>query len=95
MIKFIEVLNQNELKRCVDLVHSLKKYYEPLPEGFNFETLGAASYLHYGNEHLDDEQTNSKYHTIKSKSNPILLENFKWLYDILIQYLLHSCIGIT
>lgn len=87
MIKFIECLNQKELLKCFNLVDGLKDDYQDLPEGFNFKTLGAASYLHYGNEDAGAEQDGSKYHSIKDKVNPILIKNFKWLYDIIIDKL--------
>lgn len=84
MIKLIKVLDEDNLKKCIELVDSLKEYYEPLPEGYNFETLGAASYLHYGNEHDNNEKTGERYHSIKNKTNPILMKNFEWLYNILV-----------
>ena len=87
MIKLIKVLELKDINKCLSLVSSLKGYYTPLPDGFNFETLGAASYLHYGNEHNSNIETGEQYHKIKNDTNPILMNNFKWLYDILIEKL--------
>ena len=85
MIKLVKVLEAENIEKTKNLVESLKSYYEPLPEGYNFETLGAASYLHYGNEHDDNKQTGNKYHSIKNRTNPILIKNFDWLYKILVE----------
>lgn len=84
MIELVKVLEQKEIEKALSTIESLKNHYEPLPEGYNFETLGAASYLHYGNEHENNKQTGEKYHAIKERSNPILMKNFDWLYKILI-----------
>jgi hypothetical protein len=84
MIELVKVLEQKEIQKALFIVDSLKDHYEPLSEGYNFETLGAASYLHYGNEHENYKQSGKKYHAIKERSNPILIKNFDWLYQILI-----------
>lgn len=84
MIELVKVLEQEDTQKALSIIDSLKNHYEPLPEGYNFETLGAASYLHYGNEHENNKQTGEKYHAIKERCNPILMENFDWLYKILI-----------
>lgn len=78
MIKLIECLNREQIEICSKTLNELERYYENLPEGFGFKTLGAATYLHF------PEDTGEKYNRIKNKINPILMKNFRWLYDILI-----------
>jgi hypothetical protein len=87
MIKAIQCLTDDEIKSCLNTLNKLEDYYQTLPEGFNFKTLGAASYLHYGGEDENNEPLGDKYNRIKKEINPILIQNFKWLYDILIKKL--------
>lgn len=85
MIKLIECLTKTEIETCLKTLNELQIHYEDLPEGFNFKTLGAATYLHYGQEDENTEELGLKYNRIKSKTNPILMKNFKWVYEILLK----------
>jgi len=95
MIKLVKVLEQDELKCCKEKIFSLEKFLTKR-EGFEeFDTLGAATYLDYGNEHYgvynsDVDYDNTKYEEIKNILNPILLENFSWLYKKLLPILTHE-----
>lgn len=86
MINFFKVLEDHDLKRCKEIILSLENDYISL-DTTRFKTLGAASYLHYGHEHETNKRDKQQYDNIKDKCNPILMNNFKWLYDILIEHL--------
>lgn len=77
-MKLIKILDKNEVEKTKNLLSDLKIYYCNLPDGFYFKTLGAASYIH-----CNDEK--NSYFEIKNKINPILKDNFQWIYNKIIQ----------
>jgi len=92
MIKLVKVLTPDKLKYCAEKILSLEKFLTKRKGFEEFDTLGAATYLDYGNEHkgsynLNAKYDSTKYEEIKNILNPILLENFNWLYDELLPVL--------
>jgi len=82
MIDYIKLLDSDQVKKCRDTVENLKEYYTGFPETYFLSTLGAATYQHC--EEIDGEYERDEYLKIKEEMNPILMKNFGWLYDILI-----------
>lgn len=68
----LEILSQNECTLLVDQIFNLRKYWQQVNASLDFHTLGAAAYL-YREESLILQHTQAL--------NPIMLSNFKWLYE--------------
>lgn len=78
---FIDVLSEHQAKEAVTLVHNLNKLWiSRSPNVVPFYTLGAVTYI-------DACRSNEQYHKHRKVLNPVLLKNFSWLYDIVLEKL--------
>jgi len=78
---FINVLNDNDVNKTI---HAIENLYDYWVQRHNIDSyiLGAALY-----EHQKDYGGIINYFNIAKIMNPILLENFGWLYEILLEKL--------
>jgi hypothetical protein len=81
-----ECLTEEEVKKTLELVHSLKEWWEARAgKGIPFYTLGAASYI-------DAAERGAYYYKMKAeRTNPLLLEHFSFLYEHLLAVLEKFC----
>lgn len=74
---FIDVLDASQTKKVIETVDNLSDYWFRRKKDTPFYTLGASTYQ-------DAHHSQESYHSHKQILNPILLENFSWVYDILL-----------
>jgi len=84
-MNYSQLLIKDEVSSILAKLEELKPFYTDLPKKFSFQTLGAASYIHCGDGTYDKnldlkDDICKKYNEIKAKSNPILMNNFNWIY---------------
>lgn len=80
-MKKIKLLNQSELENALSDVYKLSNFWlERAPKPLASYTLGSATYL-------DASHSYAEYKKQSEKFNPILIENFKWLYTKIISKL--------
>jgi hypothetical protein len=79
MLKLNDCLSQEETKKVLDLIHSLKPYWEERAgKGIPFYTLGTAAYM-------DAAEHGAIYYKKKAeRTNPLLREHFSFLYESLL-----------
>ena len=82
MIDYIKILEDDQAEACRKIIEDLKDYYTEFPDTYSLSTLGAATYQHCQEKDLKYDR--SEYLKIKEKINPVLMEKFRWLYEILI-----------
>lgn len=76
MLTLNECLSEEESKKVLDIVHSLENQWEPrMGKEVPFYTLGAATYFDAA------EHGKAFYKKKAEKTNPLLLENFSFLYN--------------
>lgn len=74
----ITLLSDKQVTKAIDQVDALTDHWEQRNAQLPFFTLGAASYL-------DSSKVSSKrYYEKVARLNPILLSQFGWLYDLVI-----------
>ncbi len=94
-IKSDKILNTGQLVTIGNRLNDLKGLRIPIEHQkikFHFETLGAATYIHYMGA-LADRGTieagkvgETAYYRKASQYNPILVNNFDWLYKLIQNY---------
>lgn len=85
-MNYSRLLTDQETESVLNKVEELKDFYTDLPKKFSFQTLGAATYIHCGQGAYSEIKNANEdlckiYNQIKIKTNPILYENFNWLYE--------------
>lgn len=82
MFEQVDFLDADECRRAADLVHALRPHWEPRLPDAPFFTLGAASYMD-----ATPAARRMQYYEKAARLNPILDENFGWLYSRLTRLL--------
>ncbi len=75
MVAHLALLTPEECGRAVEGIEARKELWEPRYPGLPFYTLGAASYLDTGR---------GEYGTRAARFNPVLEQEFGWLYERLL-----------
>jgi hypothetical protein len=75
---FIDVLNTSQTQKVIETIDELSDYWFRRKKDTPFYSLGASTYQ-------DAYHSQESYHSHKQILNPILLENFSWVYDILLE----------
>ena len=79
---YINILNEEEVKKTLDIIESLYDQWIPRGEGsYVYHTLGSVSHI----DRLPDGQINKDNIDFFNKHNKILKNNFQYLYDIIIK----------
>lgn len=80
-MKSLKILDSNEITYALDKIYKLSPYWlSRAPQPMASYTLGCATYL-------DAKSIYSEYQNLTKKYNPILMENFQWLYQKIIDAL--------
>jgi hypothetical protein len=83
MFEQFDFLDSDECRRTADLVYALKPHWEARLPDAPFFTLGAASYV----DAAVPSEREARYYAKAARLNPILDENFGWLYGKLMRSL--------
>jgi hypothetical protein len=83
MFEQFVLLDADECRRAADAVHALRPYWEARLPDAPFFTLGAASYL----DAAKPATRTVLYYEKAARLNPVLDENFGWLYARLVEAL--------
>lgn len=75
MFEQFDVLDAGECGRAADLIYALRPHWEPRLADAPFFTLGAASYMD-----AIPAARQAEYYEKAARLNPVLEENFGWLY---------------
>jgi hypothetical protein len=76
MFEQFNLLDADECRRAADAIQALRPYWEPRLPDAPFFTLGAASYL----DAAKPATRTALYYEKAARLNPVLDENFDWLY---------------
>ena len=74
----IDILSDKQIAKAIDQIDELADHWEQRNIQLPFFTLGAASYLD------SSRVSNSRYYDKAARLNPILLNQFAWLYDLVV-----------
>ncbi len=74
----LELLTDKQVSKVIDQIDALSDHWEQRNIQLPFFTLGAASYLD------SSKVSNRRYYDKAARLNPILSNQFRWLYDLVI-----------